>query len=226
MVAYFILSKGKHPFGPSYDRMSNIVKGNPVYLEKQSDLDGREFIAKLIRHKTTDRPYAHEALGHIYINTGIECGQTSEGIQSDKNHTSNKEFQPLSSSIFCHDDNDHRDEDQNDQSGDVEYNEPEVFERHYGNDDDYPVDDGENYPIDEDYDYSSPDYNDYEDGENYSPSEINDAFDDDIFDPSIDFDYDGGDDHMDDDYDDYENFVTSGNEYDYEPYDMSGPYDD
>ena len=218
MIAYFILSKGEHPFGPSYDRMSNILKGNPVYLEKLSDLDGREFIAKLIRHKITDRPYAHEALGHIYINTGIECGrQTSQGIQSHKNHTSNKEFQPPSSSIFCYDDNDHRDEDQNDQSGDVEYNEPEVFERHYGNDDDYPVDDGENYPIDEGYDYSPPYYNYYEDGN------------DDIFDPSTDFDYDGGDDHMDNDYDDYVNLVNSGNEYDdYEPFDgdMSGRYDD
>ena len=88
MIAYFILSKGEHPFGPSYDRMSNILNGYPVYLEKLSDADGREFIAMLIKHKITDRPYAREALDHAYINEAL---------------------QPPPSTISCHDDN-HPDE--------------------------------------------------------------------------------------------------------------------
>ena len=68
MIAYFILSKGEHPFGLPHDRMSNILKGNPVFLAKLSDLDGQKFIAKMIRHKITDRPYAYEALDDTYIN--------------------------------------------------------------------------------------------------------------------------------------------------------------
>ena len=199
MIAYFILSKGEHPFGHSYDRMSNILKGNPVYLEKLSDPGGREFIAKLIKHKITDRPYACEALGYAYINEEIKCGQTSEllheehqDIQSDENHISDEikgKFQPPTSTIPC--------EHKSKQFGDIEYSEPKVMERHNREEDDYVVDDDENYPTDKDYDDHQYDdgcndyyCNDHEDDyENvdviYSPNEYdNEAFDGDIFDPA------------------------------------------
>ena len=88
MIAYFILSKGEHPFGPSHNRMSNILNGNPVYLEKLSDSDGREFIAKLIKHKITDRPYACEALDHGYINEDIKGKKTtSELLKKTRRHS-------------------------------------------------------------------------------------------------------------------------------------------
>ncbi len=63
MIAFFILTKGEHPFGSTlYDRMTNIVNGNPVNLNNLDDLDARQFVSRLICRKIDDRPYAHEAL--------------------------------------------------------------------------------------------------------------------------------------------------------------------
>ncbi|XP_028412460.1 serine/threonine-protein kinase/endoribonuclease IRE1-like [Dendronephthya gigantea] len=62
MIAFFILTKGEHPFGSSLDRMNNILKGNPVYLKKLDDLEAQKFVSWLINHKIDDRPYADEAL--------------------------------------------------------------------------------------------------------------------------------------------------------------------
>ncbi len=63
MIAFFILTKGEHPFGSTlYDRMTNIVNGNPVNLNNLDDLDARQFVSRLICREIDDRPYAHEAL--------------------------------------------------------------------------------------------------------------------------------------------------------------------
>ena len=65
MIAFFILTKGGHPFGSTlYDRMTNIKNGNPVNLDNLDDLDARQFVSRLISHMIPDRPYAHEALLH------------------------------------------------------------------------------------------------------------------------------------------------------------------
>ncbi len=50
MLAFFILTKGEHPFGLSVERMTNILKGNPVNLGNLDNLQAREFVAWLIRH--------------------------------------------------------------------------------------------------------------------------------------------------------------------------------
>ena len=70
MIAFFLLTKGEHPFGPSLSRMRNIVDGNPVNLKKLEDRNARKFVSKLISHKIDDRPYAHEALTLPFI-TGV-----------------------------------------------------------------------------------------------------------------------------------------------------------
>ncbi len=63
MIAFFILTKGEHPFGFTlYDRMTNIVNGNPVNLNNLDGLDARQFVSRLICREIDDRPYAHEAL--------------------------------------------------------------------------------------------------------------------------------------------------------------------
>ena len=67
MIAFFVLNKGEHPFGDSHQRMENILQGNPVYLEKLDDLEARQFVTWLIRHIISDRPYAHEALRHSFM---------------------------------------------------------------------------------------------------------------------------------------------------------------
>jgi serine/threonine protein kinase len=63
MIAFFILTRGGHPFGfTKYERMANIVAGNPVNLVNLDDLDARQFVSGLISHTIRDRPYADEAL--------------------------------------------------------------------------------------------------------------------------------------------------------------------
>jgi mitogen-activated protein kinase kinase kinase 1 len=63
MIAFFILTKGGHPFGATpHDRMTNIRNGNPVNLGDLDDPDARRFVSRLISHKIDERPYADEAL--------------------------------------------------------------------------------------------------------------------------------------------------------------------
>ncbi|XP_028395450.1 uncharacterized protein LOC114519505 isoform X2 [Dendronephthya gigantea] len=70
MIAFFILTKGEHPFGSELDRMKNILEDNRVNLEKLGDREARRFVSWLINHKIDDRPYAHEALGDsLFSNT-------------------------------------------------------------------------------------------------------------------------------------------------------------
>ena len=197
MIAYFILSKGEHPFGPSHNRMSNILNGNPVYLEKLSDSDGREFVAKLIKHKITDRPYACEALDHAYINEDIKRKKTTsellkkqEDILFNENHTSNKvehRLQTFSSTTSCYDDN-HYDEDLDDAHDDINYPGDDL-------DDDHVDIYDQNDDLDDDYD------------DIYDQNDDLDDDHDDIYDPGDDLEDDHDDiydqnDDLDDDYDD------------------------
>ena len=68
MIAFFILTKGEHPFGGlSHERMANILEGNPVNLDKLKNLHARLFVIWLISHIVGDRPYAYEALRHSFM---------------------------------------------------------------------------------------------------------------------------------------------------------------
>jgi serine/threonine-protein kinase/endoribonuclease IRE1 len=67
MIAFFISTKGEHPFGSVLERMTNISLGNPVNLDKLHDLEVGKFISWLISHNIDDRPYAHEALANPFM---------------------------------------------------------------------------------------------------------------------------------------------------------------
>ena len=68
MMAFFILTRGDHPFGSSsVDCMTNILKGQPVNLDKLVNFTARQFVKWLISHNINDRPYAHEALRHSFM---------------------------------------------------------------------------------------------------------------------------------------------------------------
>ena len=68
MIAFFIMTKGKHPFGNvGYERMRNIEKGNPINLHNLEDIEARDFISWLIRHNIDDRPYVDQALEHPFM---------------------------------------------------------------------------------------------------------------------------------------------------------------
>ena len=67
MIAFFVLTKGEHPFGSSLVRKINIFKGNSVNLRKLRDRKARKFVSWLINHKISNRPYADEALMNSFV---------------------------------------------------------------------------------------------------------------------------------------------------------------
>ncbi|XP_028413359.1 serine/threonine-protein kinase 24-like [Dendronephthya gigantea] len=67
MIAFFILTKGEHPFGSRLEQMKNILKGNSVNLKKLGDRKARKFVSWLISQRIDKRPYAHEALKDFFI---------------------------------------------------------------------------------------------------------------------------------------------------------------
>ena len=67
MICFYILTKGEHPFGGLNERIANIVKGDPVYLDKLSDSNAKRFVSWLISHDINKRPYVEEALRDPYL---------------------------------------------------------------------------------------------------------------------------------------------------------------
>ena len=66
-IAFFVLTKGGHPFGDEFERMGNILNGNPVALEKLANRNARTFVSWLISKEIQNRPYAYEALRHSFM---------------------------------------------------------------------------------------------------------------------------------------------------------------
>ena len=182
MIAYFILSKGQHPFGSVYERMGNILKGNPVNLKNLNDPDARQFVSKLISHKIKDRPYAAEALGYPYITDVENIKQASKSVNEKGNDIKPNFEQSIRRTIFSSDD---------DESESLEVNMYDLSS------DDIP--EGDN-PVDNEH-YSTDEnesYNGDPDDEDYIPDEGYENYGD----SSIDYEYEYDDDDDDDDGDD------------------------
>ncbi len=67
MIAFYILTKGYHPFGDPYHRMTNILKGDPVNLDMLDDSVAKRFISWLMNHSVDDRPNVGEALRDLFM---------------------------------------------------------------------------------------------------------------------------------------------------------------
>ena len=66
-MAFYILTKGEHPFGSAPDRLRNLLDGKPVGLNALQDHAARDFISWMLSHDPKDRPTAEEALKHPYL---------------------------------------------------------------------------------------------------------------------------------------------------------------
>lgn len=67
MIAFYILTKGEHPFGVPADRQRNLRDGNPGFLDKLEDPAAKDLISWMLSHDPKDRPSAGEALSHPYL---------------------------------------------------------------------------------------------------------------------------------------------------------------
>ncbi|XP_046843781.1 serine/threonine-protein kinase/endoribonuclease IRE1-like isoform X2 [Xenia sp. Carnegie-2017] len=72
MVAYYVATKGKHPFGDERLRLDNILKGNPVGLDEIEDATFKDLLSWMLQLKPEDRPSANEALKHPYLQSEEE----------------------------------------------------------------------------------------------------------------------------------------------------------
>ena len=72
MVAYYVVTKGKHPFGEDREGLGNKLDGKPVGLNGLSDHVLKDLISWMLSHDPDDRPSAEEALKHPYLQTAEE----------------------------------------------------------------------------------------------------------------------------------------------------------
>jgi serine/threonine-protein kinase/endoribonuclease IRE1 len=69
---FWVLMNGEHPFGETYNRESNIVKGDAVNMDKLSILgeegvEAMDLIGQLLSLEPSDRPETHDCLIHPYF---------------------------------------------------------------------------------------------------------------------------------------------------------------
>ncbi len=67
MVAFYIVTKGEHPFGEKQDRLRNLLNGNPVGLAGLKDCVLKDLLSWMLSHDSKDRPSAEQALKHPYL---------------------------------------------------------------------------------------------------------------------------------------------------------------
>ena len=67
MLCFYILTKGKHPYGLRAYRSGNIGQGKPVHLERLDDPMAKDLIKWMLQHDPKDRPGVQECLKHPYL---------------------------------------------------------------------------------------------------------------------------------------------------------------
>ena len=67
MLAYYISTRGAHPFGPEITRMVNLQNDNPVGLAELNDPVLKDLLSLMLGKEQDTRPYVEEALKHPYF---------------------------------------------------------------------------------------------------------------------------------------------------------------
>ena len=96
MLAYYIYTKGKHPFGPKICRMNNLYNDNPVGLKDLSDPVIKDLISQMLSRDLDKRPYVEQALCHPYF---LSCEEQIEFIETVANQPEIKNLKNRPSAV-------------------------------------------------------------------------------------------------------------------------------
>ena len=68
MLAFYIFTKGRHPFGMKIEQMVNLRCNRPVGLEMLDDDPVlKDLLSQMLARRLTERPYVEQALKHPYF---------------------------------------------------------------------------------------------------------------------------------------------------------------
>ena len=67
MIAFFVVTKGKHPFGAPIDRLKNLHDDNPACLVDRPDEELKDLLSQMLAKELGIRPYVEQALTHPYF---------------------------------------------------------------------------------------------------------------------------------------------------------------
>ena len=67
MLAFYIVTKGKHPFGKKIQQMVNLARNTPVGLKILDDPVLKDLLSQMLAQTLNKRPYVEQALKHPYF---------------------------------------------------------------------------------------------------------------------------------------------------------------
>ena len=89
MLSFYILTKGKHPFGPKISQMMNLHNDNPVGLIRElSDPVVKDLLSQMLAQELDKRPYVEQALKHPYFLSCKEQMKLVEAVGNEPQLTS------------------------------------------------------------------------------------------------------------------------------------------
>ena len=75
MLAFYIHTKGKHPFGPEIERLINMYNDKPVGLNDLTDPIIKDLLSQMLARDLDKRPHVEQALCHPYF---LSCEEQFE----------------------------------------------------------------------------------------------------------------------------------------------------
>ena len=96
MLAYYIYTTGKHPFGPKMFRMMNLHNDNPVGLENLNDPVIKDLLSQMLSRDLDKRPYVEQALHHPYF---LSCEEQIKFVETVANESEIKNFKKCPSVV-------------------------------------------------------------------------------------------------------------------------------
>ncbi len=89
MLAFYILTKGKHPFGAQIHRLVNLHDDKPVGLTELSDPVVKDLLSQMLAQELDIRPYVEQALKHPYF---LTCEEQMKFLEAVGNESEIKDF--------------------------------------------------------------------------------------------------------------------------------------